>query len=75
MLLSLVHFHLTSSGLEGILSSLEAAGHPFFLGPLEDTAMSKNVFYLLYVSSGNCRRVSSGKMIMTRFSGDSKERV
>jgi hypothetical protein len=37
---SLVHFHLTSSGLSGILSALEAAEFPFFLDPLEGTETS-----------------------------------
>jgi hypothetical protein len=36
-----VHFRLTSSGLRGILSWLEAAGIPFFLDPFEGTAISK----------------------------------
>jgi hypothetical protein len=40
MIPSLVHFHLTSSGLRGILSWLEAAGQPFFLDPLEGTETS-----------------------------------
>jgi hypothetical protein len=36
----LVHFHLISSGLSGILSSLEATEFPFFLDPLEGTETS-----------------------------------
>jgi len=42
MLPSLVHFHMTSSRLGGILSSLEAAEQPFFLDPLEGSEISKD---------------------------------